>query len=403
MKMKAVTELTGLTDRAVRLYIDNGLVRPEISENYAGRKNIDFSEKDIETLGNISVLRKAGFSISEIRSLFCENDESRETLMLFIKNTEKQIEDKNDIVMRLKAFDEKREISVKAVCDALSSSVIDDKMPDEDMVHSERDESDRKFSVVFSVIFIIFPILVYVVITVTNYFSFRYSVITADDLLWNLMFCSGWVVIFLLATVSFLLCRKKYSFSKGRKRRKTASEILILFIIALLLPSSGLSLFALGFPSVYSQTSDASDYLVLDSDVEQIYGVDIMKIFPESIPESADIRYGNDIPTYPYTTRYYYMFDFRWDMSFDLFAEWSLNEEEFEKAVEEAPDDFVHSEYKGNWKCLYYLDTEQIVAEDPRYYSYLIFAYNEQTRSVRYIASYAVDSVDGPYYQGVAW
>ena len=35
MKMKDVIRLTGLTDRAVRLYIENGLIEPDISENYA--------------------------------------------------------------------------------------------------------------------------------------------------------------------------------------------------------------------------------------------------------------------------------------------------------------------------------------------------------------------------------
>ena len=43
MKMKEVCEKTGLTDRAVRLYIENGLVSPKYNENYMGRRNIDFS------------------------------------------------------------------------------------------------------------------------------------------------------------------------------------------------------------------------------------------------------------------------------------------------------------------------------------------------------------------------
>ena len=36
MKMKEVLAQTGLTDRAVRLYIDNGLIAPDIEENYSG-------------------------------------------------------------------------------------------------------------------------------------------------------------------------------------------------------------------------------------------------------------------------------------------------------------------------------------------------------------------------------
>ena len=36
MQIKEVTARTGLTDRAIRLYIENGLVRPRQEFNYAG-------------------------------------------------------------------------------------------------------------------------------------------------------------------------------------------------------------------------------------------------------------------------------------------------------------------------------------------------------------------------------
>lgn len=45
MKIKAVCEETGLTDRAVRYYIDEGLIRPEFTENYIGRRSYDFRLK----------------------------------------------------------------------------------------------------------------------------------------------------------------------------------------------------------------------------------------------------------------------------------------------------------------------------------------------------------------------
>ena len=69
MKIKEVIEKTELTDRAIRLYIENGLVDPYCKEAYNGRKNIDFSQRDVEQLKNIALLRKAGFSIAEIKEL----------------------------------------------------------------------------------------------------------------------------------------------------------------------------------------------------------------------------------------------------------------------------------------------------------------------------------------------
>lgn len=69
MKIKEVCERTGLTDRAIRYYIENGLVFPEKNENYAGRRNFSFSERDMELLMQIKVLRNAGFSIEQIKRL----------------------------------------------------------------------------------------------------------------------------------------------------------------------------------------------------------------------------------------------------------------------------------------------------------------------------------------------
>ena len=85
MKIKDVITETNLTDRAIRLYIENGLVAPSCSENYAGRKNIDFTEDDVVCLKNIATLRKAGFSISEIKQLRLGEEPCRKALEEFVK------------------------------------------------------------------------------------------------------------------------------------------------------------------------------------------------------------------------------------------------------------------------------------------------------------------------------
>ena len=69
MRMKDVCARTGLTDRAVRLYIENGLLQPNEEINYAGRRTIHFSEDDVSTLEAITTLRKADFSIVDIREM----------------------------------------------------------------------------------------------------------------------------------------------------------------------------------------------------------------------------------------------------------------------------------------------------------------------------------------------
>lgn len=65
MKMKEVCKRTGLTERAVRFYVSEGLVTPE-SQNVRGRTYIEFSETDVQTLQAVAVLRKAQFTVAEI-------------------------------------------------------------------------------------------------------------------------------------------------------------------------------------------------------------------------------------------------------------------------------------------------------------------------------------------------
>ena len=69
MKIKEVIAATGLTDRAIRLYIEHGLLLPDTKESYSGRRNIEFSPEDVEKLTAISTLRRAGFSIAQIKAL----------------------------------------------------------------------------------------------------------------------------------------------------------------------------------------------------------------------------------------------------------------------------------------------------------------------------------------------
>ena len=49
MKIKAVCELTGLTDRTIRYYIEEKLISPLYTENYLGRKPIAFPKKTLKT------------------------------------------------------------------------------------------------------------------------------------------------------------------------------------------------------------------------------------------------------------------------------------------------------------------------------------------------------------------
>lgn len=68
MKMKAVCDQTGLTRRTVLFYEEQGLLSPKKTRSN-GRDYRDFSEADVETLQEIAALRRAWFTIDEIRRM----------------------------------------------------------------------------------------------------------------------------------------------------------------------------------------------------------------------------------------------------------------------------------------------------------------------------------------------
>ena len=62
MKMKQVCQLTGLTERTIRFYVEKELCAPE-TRWMDQRKYYDFSKENVEELRQAAELRKAYFSI----------------------------------------------------------------------------------------------------------------------------------------------------------------------------------------------------------------------------------------------------------------------------------------------------------------------------------------------------
>ena len=68
MKMREVCARTGLTDRTVRYWTEQGLLSPQ-REEQNGRLYFRFTEADVAALERIALLRQAGFSIGQIADM----------------------------------------------------------------------------------------------------------------------------------------------------------------------------------------------------------------------------------------------------------------------------------------------------------------------------------------------
>lgn len=68
MKIKEISQITGLTKKTIRYYEAEGLLNPE-KQWVNGREYRDYSQQDIQQLEKIAALRRARFSVEEIRHI----------------------------------------------------------------------------------------------------------------------------------------------------------------------------------------------------------------------------------------------------------------------------------------------------------------------------------------------
>ncbi len=133
MRMKEVCERTGLTDRAVRLYIDSGLVAPKRESSYTGRSAIYFEEADIEALQTVAVLRKAGFSIADIKKMQVSPEEIPAVIRAHRATLEEEIAQKQAVLQSLCSFSDSSFISCSALAAAIGRSSPVLSVPKEDI------------------------------------------------------------------------------------------------------------------------------------------------------------------------------------------------------------------------------------------------------------------------------
>jgi len=123
MKIKQVCDRTGLTERTVRYYIERGIISPTMTEQN-DRTYYDFSEKDIETLETVTVLRNTQFSLEEIILFLKEPSAIRKTVYRNLKRLEEENEHGKEVLEKLSKQKGTYFKSAKALADAIEKAQV---------------------------------------------------------------------------------------------------------------------------------------------------------------------------------------------------------------------------------------------------------------------------------------
>ena len=397
MKMKDVLEQTDLTDRAVRLYMENGLISPSCNESYAGRKNIEFSEEDVEALKNVATLRKAGFSINEIKLLKQGSVPCRKTIEEFIEKTTAKIESDTAVVEKLEAVVSDEDLSIELICKSLNSDTEEKEIPESDIRLSLAEKIEKYFFILVSIAgFLWLAIALGLQIFILVSSEFRFIVPETE-------FYIKWATLIYITFVSIFLLNK-YKNKKNStpsKRRAVISIILCTLLIPVGFTSYVYNFLSLIDIDIRSETHSLKNYLVIDDSIEK-FSDDIIEFFPEELSTDEN------------TTKYFYRYQKVIDNDRDLtvYLQRDLEGKELEaeiekyKSLEPLGSSSVITRHIKNWTLLYYCEKGESPDDFYGGYMYKIFAYNKYG-TVRYILAYNEGSPVGmytvPYHMDLTW
>ena len=415
MKIKDVIAETGLTDRAIRLYIENGLVAPSCSENYAGRKNIDFTEEDIETLKNIATLRKAGFSINEIKQLRLGEKQCRKTLEKFMEKTAHTIEVSKAVLEKLEAVAVKETVSMEAICESLNSVTQEKSVPETDIELSLGEKIEKIFFLIVSLAgfgWILLALIAQFFILFTHKLQFI-APETEFYIKWATLAYILFVSIFLLFKYKI---SKKVKFSK---KRLITSSVLCLLLIPVCFASYLYNLLPFLDIDMHSETTNLKNYLLIDEEFQDLSD-EINEFFPVNLPfntKSIDFL-GKPIfsvKEYKGSPEYFYRYQLVGDNDADLtiYLERRLSDIELQEEIEKYTNmkpigsSSVTTKKRLNWTVIYYCQQEESPEAYYGGYMYKIFAYNDFSGRARYIMEYNAGSPMGiytvPYHMELNW
>lgn len=396
MKIKTVCELTNLSDRTIRYYIEEQLITPAYSENYLGRKSFDFSQSDIQQLQDIAVLRKFGFSIAEIKEMLLEPAQIIPIAKALQQRKKIVIDEESVLLETLRQLDENHSYTIAELAAQLSAPVANEPLPSEDSTLNIGKVILHFFKYLLLGIITWLPVVLSILGTIITIHFDAYPVFNS----------TAFIVVLIALSPTFLMVL----LPKDNVRfpwLPVARKVLIVLCI-LSIPVS--FVFSVGI-STHSETSDIVNYRRFDTDClanRDTFFQDLFPLWPHYFVN--EVQPDGSLETVYLDAHYYYRNLPAMDYTYDIYAEWPLEKEEFDKEVarvqalyESRASDYIIVQ-KGNYTCFFWYSGDPPFEEVTDSYTYYIFAFDEQNLIVRYIMCDSLENgADQPYYLSLDW
>lgn len=396
MKIKRVCQLTGLSDRTIRYYIEEGLISPSYTENYTGRRTYNFSEKDIKELNDIAVLRKFDFTIEEIRSIISNAETSRAILPDVISRTEAALIHCQEKLAALSQISTEQSYSIAELAENLLKASLALPARDEKITVNI---AKTLFAVLKSVIIsgiVWLPIILSLIVVIKN--NYQYPV-------FNPWMVAATALSFFPSVVVLVISKIQFPF------RQIIKRVLLVFCV-LSVPVS--FILSLGIVSK-SETTAFENYRHFDADCIANRNLLFQELFPVWPHYFENVKQADgSYETVYLDAKYYYHYYRGFDYTFDIYAQWPLNEAEYHEEISRASALFHNAEANGgckfaeikkeNYHCLILYSGDEPFTAATDNYSYIIFACNEESKIVRYIYCCSLENgTDQPYYLSLDW
>ncbi len=400
MKIKSVCEQSGLSDRSVRYYIEEQLLAPAYTENYLGRRSFDFTEADVCRLKEIAVLRKFGFTIAEIREMYEKPEEIGRVVAELKSRKESSLQREQDLMRALTQSEAASPESVAALVAVLSQPVRTSPLPVAD-IDSRSARCRRFLRALLRFLVTWLPVFFGTLALVVELRSWYYPV------LHGIMIA---LALLSLLPTGLMLLLPRLPLKDAYRKRVRAVTIVGCVLSMLLTP-----LFVIGVVG-RSETTDIRNYRKLDVECFANRNDLFQELFPVWPHYFENVRINDRIETVYLDAHYLYRMLPAWNYTYDIYAEWPLQKEEFDQEVARAAGvmeakaeertgayHFVTVQ-KGEYTCLVIYQGDEPFEPVTGSYTYCIFAYNREQLRVRYLFCDSLEHGEHqPYYLKLDW